>query len=325
MAFRVLPVLVWSVVATTFGAAVAVLETNALNWFNFLLVMGSAALIQGYPTHLVNEIYDWKSGADQYRHLGGKSGGSKVIKAGLTDINGLWFMLVVTTIVVGVFAFYVGYAIDWKVLWFIIPGFFCGVFYTLPPFRFAYQPFAGEWLGGFAGVFLAVTGSYYVQTLRLETPVLWAALCLGIVYIGVMMLFHYLDYEGDRNAKPQKKTTIVKLGLRRSKYYVCGCVLAAFILALFCAIRFHWLFGFLALHALLHLFFHIGCDPRDSASIVTYGRLITYETILWGILFASIIEPGFLLLIIPVSFGFYSHKKFGKLPKPKQETAFEIG
>lgn len=315
MVFRVLPVLVWSVVATTFGSAIAVLETDILFWGNYLLVMGITALIQGFPTHIINEIYDWKSGADQFRKLGEKSGGAKVIKAGLTDIKGLWCMFAVTLMLILLVTAHIVYTIGWQVLWFIVPGFFSGLFYTLPPLRFAYQPFAGEWLGGFAGIFFAVTGSYYAQTFHLGTTVICSAFCLGLIYIGVMMLFHYLDYEGDRKARPQKRTTIVRLGLERSKYYVCICLSAAVLLSVVCAIAFHWVFSLLALHALLQLGFQIGCNPKDGASIVSNARMITYETIAWGILFAAVIELRFLLMLIPIMLGFYSHKRFGKLRK----------
>lgn len=324
MVFRILPVFVWAVVSTTFGAAIAVLETSTLDWSNFLLVLGITALIQGYPTHIINEIYDWKSGADQYRKLGERSGGSKVIKAGLTDVDGLWCMFVVTTILIALATAYIGYVIGWQILWFIVLGFFCGLFYTLPPLRLAYQPFAGEWLGGFTGVFLAVAGSYYVQTFRLANSVVWAAFSLGLIHIGVMMLFHYLDYEGDRRAQPQKRTTIVRLGLQRSKAYVCVCLLFALLIALFCAVAFHWLFSILALHALVHLGFQIACDPRDGASIVSLGKMITYETIAWGILFAAVILPAFLFLAIPIAIGFYCHKRFGKLPRRRGEALLEV-
>ncbi|MFQ5639476.1 MAG: prenyltransferase [bacterium] len=315
MVFRVLPVLVWAVVATIFGAAISALETDGINWTNLLLVMGMTALIQGFPTHIINEIYDWKSGADQFRKLREKSGGSKVIKAGLTDIDGLWVMFTVTMIVIFLSAAYAVLVIGWQVLWFIVPGFLCGLFYTLPPFRLAYLPFAGEWLGGFAGIFFAVTGSYYVQAFRIGRTIILGAFCLGLIYIGIMMLFHYLDYEGDRRAHPQKRTTIVLLGLQRSKYYVYTCLLAALALALYCAFTIHWVFILLALHTSIHLVFQIGCNPQDSASIVGYGRLITYETIAWGLIFAVVIRLEFLLLFIPIFFGFYAHKKFGKVWK----------
>lgn len=165
MIFRILAVLVWAVMTVLLSSAVVFYETGRIDWMNFILVMAIASITQGFPAHIVNEIYDWQSGADRFKKIGEKSGGSKVIKSGLATISQLWLMFGITSVVSFslVILLYMR-TDDPSSLWFFGVGYFVCIFYTMPPMRFAYRPFAGEWLGGFAGIMLNMTGNYFVQT-----------------------------------------------------------------------------------------------------------------------------------------------------------------
>jgi 1,4-dihydroxy-2-naphthoate octaprenyltransferase len=313
MIFRIMAVMVWAVMTVAMSSALAFGETGKIDWINFILVLLIASVVQGFPAHIVNEIFDWKSGADQFKKLGEKSGGGKVIKSGLVSISQLWLMFGITSLIGFLLMGILLLRTDARILWFFIPGYFVCIFYTLPPLRLAYRPFAGEWFGGFTGILLNMTGSYFSQTGTVTPTVVLFSIAVGMCYIAVMMLFHYLDYESDKQARPLKNTTIVFLGLRKSKYYVLLLLTVSILISLFMAINLSPVFYWLALNNFIQLVFQWRCDPGSENSIVRMGKWVTFEMIGFGILFSSWNNIKFAWVVLLVILSFYLYKKFGKL------------
>lgn len=313
MIFRLLAVVVWAVMTVLLSSAIVYYETGKVDWTNFILVMAIASITQGFPAHIINEIYDWESGADQFKKIGEKSGGSKVIKSGLATIPQLWFMFVITSALSFILVLVLFLRSDPRSLWFFGVGYFVCIFYTLPPLRFAYRPFAGEWLGGFAGIMLNMTGNYFVQTGTVSPTIFLFSVTIGLVYIAIMMLFHYLDYDSDRHAIPLKRTTIVYLGLQRSKIYVLILLTISTALSVGIALWISPVFFIVTLSNVGQLFLQWRCDPADAESIVKTGKFLTLEMIGFSVIFSAMINPAFSWVILPVMLSFYLHKKFGKL------------
>ena len=314
MLFRILPVMVWSFTGTLTGTALAIFEGHEIKWLAFLLVLTISALIQGYPTHIVNEIFDWKSGADSYDLRVQKSGGSKVLQARLLSVADLWKAFIISHVALLVLLLACAKLINAEiVLFFMLPGYLSGLLYSLPPFRFSYRPFLGEWLGGFAGMFLLVLGSFYAQSLSIAPVAGLTAFGIGLIYIGIMIFFHYVDIEHDCRALPKKNTTVVFLGLAGSRRYVYGCLVAAALIFLVATVKFHFfLIAFFAL-SLIILYGHHSANLKHSPSLIKKGKIITYATLVCGLGFAAAAKPIMLLMAFPLAFGFWSHKKFGKL------------
>ena len=313
MIFRILAVLVWAVLTVLLSSAIVFYETGKIDWLNFFLVMAIASITQGFPAHIVNEIYDWKSGSDRFMKLGEKSGGSKVIKSGLATIPQLWLMFGITSVLSFSLVALLYLRTDPRSLWFFGIGYFVCIFYTLPPMRFAYRPFAGEWLGGFTGIMLNMTGNYFVQTGYVSSLIFFFSITIGLVYIAIMMLFHYLDYESDRHAEPLKRTTIVFLGLQRSKIYVLILLILSTALSVAMALRINPLFFLVTFSNAVQFLVQARCNPSDADSIVRTGKILTWEMIGFSIVFSALINPLFAWVLVWVVISFYLHKKFGKL------------
>ncbi|HMW36154.1 MAG TPA: prenyltransferase [bacterium] len=313
MVYRILAVLVWAVLTIVLSVSLAVYQTGEIDWVNFLLTAAIASVVQGFPAHIVNEITDWKSGADQYRKLGEKSGGSKVLKSGLATITQLWHIFDVTTIVALGLMFGLSQRTSPEIFWFFGIGYFVCLFYTLPPLQFAYRPFAGEWFGGFTGIFLNMTGAYFVQTGQLDSAIILMAVITGLIYIAIMMVFHYLDYESDRHATPVKCTTIVFLGLKQSKFYVLGLLTLSFLLSSAAGWIIHPLFYLFSLLSLVHFGIHYVCNPFEEASILKTGKRLTYLMIAFTVSISVVVHLYFIGLIFFTVLCFLLHKKFGKL------------
>ncbi|MBI2839102.1 MAG: prenyltransferase [Acidobacteria bacterium] len=310
MVFRVLPVLVWSGMASVCGVALARMDGVVLDWRSFALVASITALVQGFPAHIINEIYDWKSGADAYQPLGRASGGSKVLKTGLASIPQLWIMFGITFAVILALSALACRFIDIRLLFFICGGIGAALCYTLPPFRLAYRPFAGEWLGGFPGIFLAVTGNYYAQAHTLTSTSVTAATAIGAVYVAIMIFFHLVDFEGD--SATGKRTTVVFLGLERSRRYAIACLTLSTLLFIVLAIGNYGFIVLAAESAGLALIFR-RTDPGSPAAIVLNGRWITYATVIGAQLFSVTADPRLSVMLLAVAAGYFLHYRFGKI------------
>jgi 1,4-dihydroxy-2-naphthoate octaprenyltransferase len=252
---RLIPVLLWSYTAVALGTAMAFAESGRLDglWLGVALALG--LLIQGFTTHAVNDIYDWRSGTDRHGSARALSGGSKVLNAGLLDERGLWAVFWVASGTCAALAALVGIARSpWLVL-VVGLGYAIGVAYTAPPLATSYRPFAGEWLGGFPGVLLAGLGAYGIQALTLTWTAVVALSAHALVCTGMLLMHGYLDETADAHAVPRKATAIHALGRGGTVGYATAVVAVGAAL-------------YLALGVLVHLAFLVGVACTVPAAVV---------------------------------------------------------
>ncbi len=270
--FRLIPVLLWSYTAVALGAAVAYSASGTLNplWFAVALALGG--LIQGWVTHAINEIYDWRSGTDRVNGGRALSGGSRVRNLDLLGDRDLWWIFAVSTAGVAALTAWVVLArAPWLAL-LIIGGYGLGLAYTVPPIATSYRPLAGEWLGGFPGVLLSGLGAYAIQTLALSPVVVTALSAHALVCTAMLMVHHYLDAPMDAAASPPKRTTVVAFGFARSKQYAAGMASIAALLYGLLGVFVHPAFLLGAGLTVLAVWVHLRIEVTDLKS-VTRGEL----------------------------------------------------
>src|SRR5207253_6021545 len=186
--FRLIPVLLWSYTAVVLGTAVASADLGSFDLLWFAVALGLGGLIQGWVTHAINEIYDWRSGTDRIDGGRALSGGSRVRNLTLLSERDLWIIFGFATLaVVGLTSWVILARAPWLVL-LIGTGYILGLVYTLPPIATAYRPLAGEWLGGFPGVLLAGLGAFAVQRLSLSIVALAALTAHALVCTGMLVV-----------------------------------------------------------------------------------------------------------------------------------------
>src|SRR3989454_1494664 len=95
--FRLIPVLLWSYTAVGLGTGVAFRGSGTLNPLWFVVALALGGLIQGWVTHAINEIYDWRSGTDRVNEGRALSGGSRVRNLDLLEERDLWWIFAVST------------------------------------------------------------------------------------------------------------------------------------------------------------------------------------------------------------------------------------
>jgi 1,4-dihydroxy-2-naphthoate octaprenyltransferase len=92
-------------------------------------------------------------------------------------------------------------------------GAFCGVFYSHPPFKWAYRGIGETLIGVCYGV-LAVVSGYYVASGVLDQRMVAVGLPASITIFCVIVANEFPDYEADKAVN--KKTLVVRLGLRNA-------------------------------------------------------------------------------------------------------------
>ena len=309
---RLIPVLLWSYTAVALGTALAFAETGAFDLVGFAVALALGVLIQGWVTHAINEIYDWRSGTDRDQTRRALSGGSKVLNLGLLGERDLWVVFAVSTAATAVLATYAAVARAAWLVAFAVAGYGIGVAYTVPPVATSYRPYLGEWLGGFPGVLLAGLGAYAIQTLRVSSAAILVVSAHALVCLGMLTMHHYLDAPADARATPMKRTTVVALGPARAKRYATGLALAAAFLYAIGAVLVHPALGFGAAMTLLAAFYHMRVDPADLRSVTRnelrviqlgvgagLGSVAGLAPILWPIL--PVAAAGYMVHLLAVA------------------------
>lgn len=208
---RTLPVMVFPVVI---GAALAWEQGARFQWGLFILTL-IGALAAHLGANVVNDVFDFGTGADQAAH--------DIMPQGETVVTGSQFLLnsrlsigtyrllsvscfAVALLCGIVLSFFRPFAIVFGVV-----GFLLAFFYVAPPLRLAY---IGRGLGELDilisfGI-LPLVGSFYVQSGTVTYTAILASLPIGLYTLAVLYFHHFLHWRGDKEAG--KITPIVALG-----------------------------------------------------------------------------------------------------------------
>lgn len=212
--------LVAGVVPVAVGSAVAVRE-NAFAWLPALAALVGALLIQ-VGTNLANDYFDWKKGADTAERLGP----ARVTAQGLMQpahvLRGalLCFLGAMT---VGLYLVAVA---GWPILVVGLLSIAAGYAYTGGPFPLGYNGLGDLFVMIFFG-FVAVGGTYFVQTGHLSLTALVAAVPVGALGVALLAVNNLRDAPTD--AKAGKRTLVVRWGRRFGQAEYVTMVLLAFL------------------------------------------------------------------------------------------------
>lgn len=304
--FRLIPVLLWSYTAVVLGTALALAETGRLDLTSLAVALALGGLIQGWTTHATNEIYDWRSGTDRAGEGRALSGGSRVRNLSLLDERDLWTIFVVASIAVAALTAWVVLArAPWLAV-LIVAGYVLGVAYTVPPVATAYQPFAGEWLGGFPGVLLSGLGAYAIQAGSISLPAVVALSAHALVCMGMLMVHHYLDAPMDAAANPSKRTTVVALGFPNAVRYASGmAAVAAILYGLLGFVDRAFLLGFAL--TIPSVWVHLRIDPKSLESVTRNELRIIQLGIAAGLSTSVVLAPSLWPLVPLAAAGYLAH------------------
>jgi len=200
--------LIISVAPVFLGLSLAINNDKFNSFLVAILTLVAAMLIQ-IGTNLINDLYDFISGADTEDRLGPiratQSGllSKKQVKRGA-------FFCFLLSLLIGVYLVYVGGV---PILIIGLLSLISGYCYTAGPYPLAYNGFGDIFVFIFFGL-IAVPGTYYLQSNELfDLNSILVGASIGFLAVAVLCVNNIRDVESDR--KVNKKTLVVRFGINK--------------------------------------------------------------------------------------------------------------
>lgn len=227
------------------GAALAYGTRGRFSLPWFLLSLVGIYLIET-GKNASNEYVDYKTGVD--RNIAPEnrtpfSGGKKTIVQGKLSLNEVLCIAIITFLIACGIGLIIVLFREPSILWVGLLGVFISIFYSVPPFKFAYTGL-GEFAVGFTFGPLVTLGMYMVMAQEFDYRVMIVGLPIGFLIANVLWINQYPDYEADKQGN--KRNWVVRLGKEKGiKVYIILFVLAYISLILVSAIYRNpfWLLG----------------------------------------------------------------------------------
>ena len=235
------------------GAAVTSMLGQDVSWGWLMLTLLAGSLLH-IGTNTSNDYFDHISGTDarNYNYSNkGLNGGSRSIQMGLISPKGILTVSIIAFTLSAVVGIPLIIKSGLSILWLGLIGFFSGLFYTAPPFKFSSRKGMGELLIGLNFGPLMVAGSALVQTGQLLPEAFLAGIPIGFLIAAVVYMNEFPDYDSDKATG--KNTLIVVFGPEKARAGYVALVASAF--ASIVILAFNGTVPMLSLIALLAVYF----------------------------------------------------------------------
>ena len=196
------------------GTAMAVAD-GVFHLPSAIVAFLGALLIQ-VGTNYANDYFDFKKGADTEHRIGP----TRATQAGWVTPESMKRAFILTFGLAFVIGMYLVFRGGWPILLIGVASILFGIFYTGGPSPLGYNGTADFFVLIFFGP-VAVGGTYYVQSLDINTIVLLAGLAPGFISTAILTVNNLRDVFSDRDAG--KRTLVVRFGVvfGRMEYLVC--------------------------------------------------------------------------------------------------------
>ena len=185
-----------------------------------LALVGAMAIQAG--TNLINDYYDFRSGADSEQSLGP----SMVIQRGLLSADQVWRGGIAAFAIGALIGLVLVYQCGWPILAIGVPSIAAGYFYTASPVSLAYVALGELTVFIFMGPAIVV-GSYFVMAMHISTSAIWASIPLGFLVAGILHANNIRDIESD--TRHGKRTLATILGRVGANYELIALDVAAYL------------------------------------------------------------------------------------------------
>jgi 1,4-dihydroxy-2-naphthoate octaprenyltransferase len=206
-----------SIVPVLVGTALA----RFIHWPTFVYALLGAIFIQ-IGTNLVNDALDFKRGADTADRLGPL----RVTQAGLLSARAVMTGAIVCFAIAALCGIPLIMRGGWLLVAIGVTSIVAAYAYTGGPYPLAYHGLGELFVLIFFG-FVAVGGSFYVQTLTFDVRPLLAGFAVGCLAVALLAINNLRDVQSDRASN--KKTLAVRFGETFGRFEIAACVLLPFI------------------------------------------------------------------------------------------------
>jgi 1,4-dihydroxy-2-naphthoate octaprenyltransferase len=196
------------VIPVIIGSSIA-FYAGQFNWLYFIITFVCSLLIQ-IITNFINEIYDFKKGADTVDRIGPQR---QVASGNISEksMRLVSIILIIITFILGLILVARG---GLPVLLIGVISLILAYGYTGGPYPLAYKGLGDIFVLIFFGL-VAVGGTYYIQTLNMDAVVIIAGLAPGFLSMNILGVNNIRDVRTDKNVN--KLTLAVRIGARNAK------------------------------------------------------------------------------------------------------------
>lgn len=202
----------------TSGILTGYLLTTSLSIDPNLIILSYTGLIFiMLATYYSNEYFDYLCDLNNTEYTK-FSGGSRVLPSGIFSPRIAFLALIISIIILFLLTIlYLTYYFTSRplLLSMAIFGLFAGVFYTAPPFRWAYRGI-GEVLISFCYGWLAYVSGYYLITNRIDLSATILSIPAVFSIFAVILINEFSDYKADLAVG--KKNLVVRLGVDKARF-----------------------------------------------------------------------------------------------------------
>ena len=213
---RTLPAAIAPVIV---GTAVAI-HDGAFEPLAALAALFAALMIQ-IGSNFANDLGDFHRGTDRV----GRVGPTRVTTAGLLTPGQVKAGMVVVFGLAALAGLYLIAIGGWPILLVGVASILAAVAYTIGPLPFGYYGLGDVAVFVFFGL-IAVVGTYYVQALRVTPLAILAAVPMGCLITGILVVNNIRDADTDRAAG--KRTLAVLLGRRGARIEYIALIVVAY-------------------------------------------------------------------------------------------------
>lgn len=236
-------------------------------------------------TNFINEIYDFRKGADTADRLGP----TRTVAAGIITEQRMIHVSIGLVSAVFLLGMYLVYTAGWPILLIGLLSLLFAWAYTGGPWPIAYSGLGDLFVFVFFGL-VAVGGTYYVQAQDLSVPVLLAAAAPGAFSVNILLVNNIRDIATDRTVG--KMTLPARIGGAAARALYVLLTAVAYLVPLLVWIEGYSVWGLLSLFSLPLAIGMIGklyrSEGRElNAVLAGTGKVMTIHGLLFsgGLLF----------------------------------------
>lgn len=185
------------------GAALAWSE-NSFSLFPVLAALTAALLLQ-IAVNIANDYFDFIHGIDTPERVGP----TRAAAGGLLSLKSMRIGMVLITLLILSIGVYLIYIAGLPILFIGLAAVISVYLYSAGPFPLSTNALGDLFVFLFFGP-AAVCGTYYVQTLRLNTEIILYSVSIGLLITAIIVVNNYRDIKTDRAGG--KKTLAVVMG-----------------------------------------------------------------------------------------------------------------
>ncbi|MBL7557408.1 MAG: 1,4-dihydroxy-2-naphthoate octaprenyltransferase [Bdellovibrionaceae bacterium] len=271
--------------ATALAATSTSTADMKFQWWIFVYALIASFFIQ-IGTNLVNDAMDFKKGADTSERIGPQ----RITQAGVLtsmQVLGLATLFFIGAVLLGIPLVNEG---GQPIIIIGILSVMMGYGYTAGPYPLAYRGLGDLFVILFFGL-AAVMGLFFLHTKMWTMDSFLLGLQIGLHATVLIAINNLRDIDGD--AKVNKRTLAVRLGIQGAKkeiYFLC---LAPFVLQIYWALQGRWVAAVLPLIA-LPLAIKIMKNVKNTAPSSQYNQFLGQSAGL-HLLFGVLLSIGFIL------------------------------